>query len=235
MQRLTSIQQNGKLRPQFRTPSGSIKTAGEHGFDSWAFLTTKSGGYRVLDSRAPSTMQSSGAVGSGLAWGVNAGPVGDSTAAITYNFGATVGPLQVGQYLEWDFALPWLESNMQAGIQLLNASNTVRLQIFYWSGQSGDAWRLSGDAGGLRAITGPDTTYGSSNWPSNTNFKRLRFTQQASNAYDLSFWGTAITNSGRTLTATDITQIRFYTSTINVWGLTGNHTALANNLVIGTA
>jgi len=76
----------------------------------------------------------------------------------------------------------------------------------------------------------PNTSFGASDWNGNpSNYQQILFTQLAGNAYSLSFNGTPVTNTGLTITASDITQVRFFN--FNAGGGDGNN-QYANNLVV---
>ena len=79
-------------------------------------------------------------------------------------------------------------------------------------------------------ITGPATSFSVSNWNATpSQFQTILFTQLAGNQYSLSFDGVAVTNSGLVMTASDISQIRFFN--FNAGTGTGNN-QYANNLVV---
>jgi hypothetical protein len=138
----------------------------------------------------------------GDSWGLYANS--SQTASLIYEFGGTLG---VGQTVEIGVSLGSISPGGTVGFGLQNSSDTNRFESYY-IGFNTDSWKIK-DAGAQEDITGPSTTFANSSW-SNNNFLTFQFTQLAGNNYSFSVNGTAITNTGLTLAASDISQIRIF-------------------------
>lgn len=168
---------------------------------------------------------------SGTWWGLYANT--NQTASQTYSFASALSSLglsalPVGGTVQIDVSLG-NNNGGTVGIGLQNSSGNNRFETYYIGNDSTDAFKLN-DAGGQENITGPNTSFGVSSYNNTpSNFQTILFTQLAGNQYSLSFDGTPVTNSGLTVTASDITQIRFFN--FNAGSGSGNN-QFANNLVV---
>jgi hypothetical protein len=138
------------------------------------------------------------------AWGLYANT--SNTAANTYVFGG--GALAVGQTVSITITLGNIASGGTVGFGLQNSSSINRFESYYIGNHVSDTWKLN-DAGGQENITGPNTSFANTS-RSNSKFATISFTQLGSNAFSLSFNGTPVTNSGLTITASDIDRIRIF-------------------------
>lgn len=149
---------------------------------------------------------------SGTSWGLYANS--GQTASQTYSFASALSAvtgtnvLGVGETVQIDVALGSIGAGGTVGIALQNSSGVNRFETYYIGGNASDTFKLN-DAGGQENISGPNTSFSNSSW-TNSNNQTILFTQLAGNAYSLSFDGTPISNSGLTITASDISQIRFF-------------------------
>jgi hypothetical protein len=137
--------------------------------------------------------------------------------------------LPVGGTIQIDVSLGFIDAGGVVGISLQNAAGTNRFETFYRGNSGTDAFLLS-DAGGEEFVTGANTSFTASSWKSTpANFQTIMFTQLAANASKLSFDGTDVTNSGLTVSASDISQVRFFNFNA---GVLPNNDQFANNLVV---
>ena len=169
---------------------------------------------------------------SGTWWGLYANS--GQTASQTYSFSSALNAvtgttvLQAGESVQIDIALGFNNAGT-VGIGLQNSSGVNRFETYYIGGNATDAFKLN-DAGGQENITGPNTSFSASDWTGTpSNFQSILFTQLAANQYALSFNGTPVTNSGLTITASDISQIRFFN--FDAGSGSGNN-QFANNLIV---
>jgi len=168
---------------------------------------------------------------SGTWWGLYANT--GQTASQTYSFSTALSTLGLsvlppGGSVQIDVALGF-NNGGTVGIALQNSSSVNRFETYYIGNHASDSFKLN-DAGGQDNITGPNTSFSNSDWNGNpSNFQRILYTQLSGNAYSLSFNGTPVTNSGLTISASDITQVRFFN--FNAGGGSGNN-QFANNLVV---
>ncbi len=166
----------------------------------------------------------------GTWWGLYANTA--QTASQTYSFAsalATVGQsaLLPGDTVRLDLALGGIGSGGTVGISLQNSSGVNRFETYYIGLDPSDTFKLN-DAGGPENITGPNTSFSNSAW-SNNNAQTILFTQLAGNQYSLSFDGVSVTNSNLSISASDISQIRFFN--FNAGSGSGSN-QYANNLVV---
>lgn len=148
-----------------------------------------------------------GASGTGMdtnsvSWGQYANSA--QTSSSTFNFGGVLG---VGNSVEISVSIGYIDNGGTVGFGLQNGSSVNRFETYYIGGST-DAWKIN-DAGGQEDITGVTTTYTSAAWHE-SNYLTFLFTQGASDTYSVSVNGTPITNSGLTLAASDIEQIRIF-------------------------
>lgn len=169
---------------------------------------------------------------SGTWWGLYAN--NGQTASQTYSFAGALqsaigsNVLPVGGTVQIDIALGF-NNGGTVGIGLQNSSGVNRFETYYIGNNATDAFKLN-DAGGQENITGPNTSFSASDWNGTpSNFQSILFTQLSGNQYSLSFGGTPVTNSGLTITASDISQIRFFNFNA---GSGGGNNQYANNLVV---
>lgn len=166
---------------------------------------------------------------SGTWWGLYArsGQQADQTYSFASAMQAATGTnvLPIGGTIQIDVSLGFIDTGAAVGISLRNSAGTNRFETFFRGGSS--AFILN-DAGGEESVTGADTSFNASSYHG-TNFQTIKFTQLAGNAYSLSFDGTNVTNSGLTLSASDISQVRFFN--YNAGGAPGND-QFANNLIV---
>jgi hypothetical protein len=202
--------------------------AGTNGTTGWTFSNTSGSGFDNGNF-----IGAAGSTSMGQSWGLYAR--NGNTASQTYSFAAALNSalgqsvLPVGGTVQIDVSLGFLDTNAVVGIGLQNSSGVNRFETYYRGGSPTNAYKLN-DAGGEENITGANTSFAASSWPSgNNNFQTILFTQLAGNAYSLSFDGVAVTNSNLTLAASDISQIRFFDFNS---GATSNNDQFANNLVV---
>lgn len=208
------------------------RDAGNNDVDSLIYTETTSSGAGFIEiSRALAGMRTSGSRHTNAVWGLYAGTLANQVSAYTLN----LGTLAVNQYVQLDVALGYLEPGMRAGFALETATGTIRANIFYQGGHASDTWKVIDSTNTVtpKNVTGPTTTYASSNWIIDGTYQTIRFTIRAGNTYDISFGGTDITNSGRTIAATDIARVRFYVSTASAAGIGSNWDQFFNKLVVG--
>ena len=168
---------------------------------------------------------------SGTWWGLyaRAGQQAEQTYSFASAMQAATGTnvLPIGGTIQIDVSLGFLDTNAVVGIGLQNSANTNRFETFFRGGNN--AFTLN-DAGGEKSVTGPNTSFNASSWKGTpANFQTIMFTQLAGNAYSLSFDGTNVTNSGLTLSASDISQVRFFNFNA---GANSDNDQFANNLVV---
>lgn len=170
---------------------------------------------------------------SGTWWGLYAR--NSQVAEQTYSFASAMqaaagtNVLPIGGTIQIDVSIGWLDPGAVVGISLQNAAGTNRFETYYRGNGGTDAFLLN-DAGGEEFVTGATTTFNASSWKGTpANFQTIKFTQLAANAYALSFDGTNVTNSGLTLTASDISRVRFFNFNA---GSLQNNDQFANNLVV---
>lgn len=170
---------------------------------------------------------------SGTWWGLyaNAG----QTASQTYSFASALqsalgsSVLPVGGSVQIDLALGFIQTNATVGISLQNAAGDNRFETYYIGASGTDTFYLN-DAGGQESVAGVDTSFNASSWkPNPAQFQTLLFTQGPSNTYTLAFDGTNVTNTGLTINASDISQIRFFNANA---GSGGDFNQYANNLQV---
>ena len=140
---------------------------------------------------------------------------------------------ELGQLLEEasaksDRLLGDIDTGGVVGFGLQNSSSVNRFETFYIGGDPVDSFKLI-DAGGTQNITGADTSFGSSAWK-NGAFQKVRFTLGENDSYTLIFDGVQVSNSGLTLAASDISQIRIFNFNAG-WGETGRD-QFFNNLTV---
>lgn len=190
----------------------------------WTFANTS--GNSSLNGNFTSTVSTF----SGTWWGLYANS--GQTASQTYSFASALSAvtgttvLRAGETVQIDLALGFNNAGT-VGIGLQNSSGVNRFETYYIGGNASDTFKLN-DAGGQENITGPNTSFTNSSW-NNGNYQTILFTQLAGNQYSLSFDGTPVTNSGLTLAASDISQIRFFN--FDAGSGSGNN-QYANNLVV---
>lgn len=201
--------------------------AGTNGTTGWSFATTS--GNSSLNGAFIAT---AGTTAMGTSWGLYANS--GQTASQTYSFASAlntaigVSTLPVGGSVQIDISLGF-NNGGTVGISLQNSSGANRFETYYIGNHATDAFKLN-DAGGQENITGPNTSFSASSWTASPNqFQTILFTQLAGNQYSLSFDGVAVTNSGLTLAASDISQIRFFN--FDAGAGSGNN-QYANNLVV---
>jgi hypothetical protein len=170
--------------------------AGANGFTGWTEQNTGSTSGRFTGS-ANSTLNTNG-----VSWGLYANS--GNTSANIYQFGSN---LPVGGFVEIGVSLGNIDSGGTVGFSLRNSSGTNRFESYY-VGNSTDSFKLN-DQSGQEDVTGPTTSWTASSW-SNSNYQTIRFTLGASNAYTLSFNNTPVTNSGLSVAASDISEIRIF-------------------------
>jgi hypothetical protein len=202
--------------------------AGTNGTTGWSFANTS-----VNSSQNGAFTGASGTTAMGTSWGLYANS--SQTASQTYSFASAlntaigVSTLPVGGTVRIDLSIGFLNSGATVGIGLQNSSGVNRFETYYIGSHASDTFKLN-DAGGQENITGPNTSFGASSWKASpAQFQTILFTQLAGNQYSLSFDGVAVTNSGLTLTASDISQIRFFNFNA---GSGGDFNQYANNLVV---
>ena len=176
--------------------------AGANGFSNWTESNTGTAG-RFLGGNAPAGMNTSGAAGSNVSWGLWS--LTNATSASIYTFSST---LPVGGYVEIDISLGNINPGGTVGFGLQNSLGVNRFETYYIGSDPSNTFKLN-DAGGQENITGVDTSFGSSSYGSG-QFQTIRFTQGASNTYTLSFDGQNVSNSGLNITASDINRIRIF-------------------------
>lgn len=120
------------------------------------------------------------------------------TAARIYDFGSSI---TVGQTLTIAMDNPGIDTGGVVGFSLRDSSGNNRFEFYYKGGDSVNSYKIN-DASGEENVS-PTVAFTSSGLT-------VAFTQLASNAYSVSINGTAISNSGLTLTASDISQIRIF-------------------------
>jgi hypothetical protein len=168
---------------------------------------------------------------SGTWWGLyaRAGQQAEQTYSFASAMQAATGTnvLPIGGTIQIDVSLGFLDTGAVVGIGLQNSANTNRFETFFRGGSN--AFILN-DAGGEESVTGPNTSFNASSWKGTpANFQTIKFTQLAGNAYNLSFDGATVTNSGLTLSASDISQVRFFNFNA---GANSDNDQFANNLVV---
>lgn len=201
--------------------------AGTNGTTGWTFSNTSGVG-----AENGNFIGTAGSTAMGTSWGLYANS--GQTADMTYSFASALqaatglSTLPVGGTVEIQLSLGFINLGGTVGISLQNSSGTNRFETFYIGNDPTDAFKLI-DAGGQENITGVNTSYAESNWPLNTNFQTILFTQLAGNTYSLAFDGVGVTNTNLNLTASDISQIRFFN--FNAGTGSGNN-QYTNNLVV---
>lgn len=194
-------------------------SAGNDGFSGWSeSLTSGDGGQNGSFTGGSTTIDDSG-----VAWGLYANS--GQTAARIYDFGGILDP---GQSVSIQISLGFVESAGVVGISLQNASAVNRFETYYRGGDATDAFKIN-DASGEENVSGPLTSYGSSNWPIDGNFQTITYTQLTGNAYAVSFGGTEVSNSDREVSSSDISQIRIFNFNA---GTGDDHNQYFNNLSI---
>jgi hypothetical protein len=176
--------------------------AGANGFTGWTEANTSGdAGQNGRFTAASGT----GMDTSGVSWGLYANS--SQTAANIYTFAST---LPVGGYVEIDISLGFINGGGTVGFALQNSSAVNRFEAYYIGGDATDAFKLN-DAGGQENITGVNTSFSASSWNTGSPaFQTVRFTLGASDTYTLSFNGTGVSNTGLTINASDISQIRIF-------------------------
>ena len=177
-----------------------ISVNATNGFTGWTITTTSN-----------NTSENGNFLGSsnntidtgGQSWGLYANS--GQTVAMTYVFGAT---LPVGGYVEIKLSLGDIDSGGTVGFGLQNSSATNRFETYYIGFDPVNSFKLN-DAGGPEDVIGANTTFANSSW-SNSKFQTIRFTLLPSDTYSLEFNGVPVTNSGLTITASDIDRIRLF-------------------------
>jgi hypothetical protein len=199
--------------------------AGTNGTTGWTFSTTSGD-----SNQNGSFTGAAGATTMGTSWGLYANS--GQTASMTYSFASALltatgsSTLPVGGTVQIQLSLGNVNTGGTVGIALQNNSGTNRFETYYIGSDPTDAFKLN-DAGGQENITGPNTTFAASNWPTNIDYQTILFTQLVGNTYSLEFDGLSVTNTDLTLVASDISQIRFF----NFNAGAGNN-QYANNLVV---
>jgi hypothetical protein len=174
--------------------------AGDDGFTGWTQQNTSGdGGQNGRFTSASGT----GMDTSGVSWGLYANS--SQTAANIYTFAST---LPVGGYVQIDLSLGGINAGGTVGFSLQNSSAVNRFEAYYIGNDPVDSFKLN-DAGGQENITGVSTSFGNSSW-TNGQFQTIRFTLGAANTYTLSFDGVNVSNTGLTIAASDISQIRIF-------------------------
>jgi hypothetical protein len=168
---------------------------------------------------------------SGTWWGLysRAGQQAEQTYSFASAMQAATGTnvLPIGGTIQIDVSLGFIDTGAAVGISLQNAAGTNRFETYF---RGGSAAFLLNDAGGEESVTGPNTSFNASSWKGTpANFQTIMFTQLAGNAYSLSFDGTNVTNSGLTLSASDISQVRFFNYNA---GANSDNDQFANNLIV---
>ncbi len=194
--------------------------AGDDGFTGWTEANTSGdGGLNGRFTAASGT----GMDTSGVSWGLYANS--GQTAANIYAFSSS---LPVGGYVEIDISLGFINSGGTIGFALQNSSAVNRFEAYYIGDDATDSFKLN-DAGGQENVTGVDTSFDSSTWNSGSpSFQTVRFTLGTGNTYNLSFNGTDVSNTGLTITASDISQIRIFN--FNAGGGDPDNNQYFNNL-----
>ncbi len=201
--------------------------AGTNGTTGWTFSNTSGNG-----SENGSFTGAAGSTAMGTSWGLYANT--GQTASMTYSFASALqtatglSTLPVGGTVEIQLSLGFINFGGTVGISLQNSSGTNRFETFYVGNDPTDAFKLI-DVGGQENITGANTSYAASNWPNNTDYQTILFTQLVGNTYSLEFDGVSVTNTNLDLAASDISQIRFFN--FNAGPGSGNN-QYANNLVV---
>jgi hypothetical protein len=191
----------------------------DDGFSGWTQQNTSGdGGQNGRFTAASGTAMDTG----GVSWGLYANS--GQTAANTYTFAST---LPVGGYVEIDLSIGFINNGGTVGFSLQNSAAINRFESYYIGGNSSDSFKLN-DAGGQENITGPNTSFSASSWKAGSpNFQTIRFTLGSANTYTLSFDGVDVSNSGLTITGSDISQIRIFN--FNAGG-GGDYNQYFNNL-----
>jgi len=208
-----------------RVDASTIVSVSGPSTTGWTFANTSANG-----SENGNFTSTAGTL-SGTWWGLYANT--GQTASQTYSFSTALSTLGLsvlppGGSVQIDVALGF-NNGGTVGIALQNSSSVNRFETYYIGNDASDSFKLN-DAGGQDNITGPNTSFSNSDWNGNpSNFQRILYTQLSGNAYSLSFNGTPVTNSGLTISASDITQVRFFN--FNAGGGSGNN-QYANNLVV---
>ena len=201
--------------------------AGNDGFTGWSVGHTSATGSEngnFLGGSAPAAMETSGTAGTDVTWGLYANS--GQTASLTYDFG---GVLPVGGTVSIDISLGFIDSGGTVGIGLQNSSGVNRFESYYIGGST-DSFKINDD-GGQEDVTGPTADFTSASWNPNDNFQTIVFTQEASDSYSVTFNGTSITNSGLTLTDSDISQLRIFNFNSGP-GTSGSNDQFFNNLTV---
>lgn len=202
--------------------------AGTDGTTGWTFSNTS--GNSSLNG---SFTGAAGSTAMGTSWGLYANS--GQTASMTYSFASALqaatgsSVLPIGGSVEIQLSLGSIDAGGTVGIALQNSSGTNRLETYYIGSDATNAFKLN-DAEGQENITGPLTTFAASSW-SNNDYQTILFTQLAGNAYSLSFDGVDVTNTNLNLTASDISQIRFFNFNAGS-GAGGSNDQFANNLTV---
>jgi hypothetical protein len=174
--------------------------AGANGFAGWTESNSTNNGSQAgrFTGASGTSMDTSG-----LSWGLYAN-TGQTSASI-YAFSST---LPVGGYVEIDLSLGNIDAGGTVGFALQNSSAVNRFEAYYIGSAPVDSFKLN-DAGGQENVTGPNTSFANSSWASG-QFQTIRFTLGAANNYTLSFDGVDVSNTGLSITASDISQIRIF-------------------------
>lgn len=208
-----------------RANAATIVSVSGTSISGWTFSNTS------LDGGQNGAFTSTVGTLSGTWWALYANS--SQTASQTYSFaGALAGvgqsALVPGDTVQIDVSLGF-NNGGTVGIALQNSSGLNRFETYYIGNHVSDSFKLN-DAGGQENITGPNTTFSASDWNGNpSNYQQILFRQLAGNAYSLSFNGTPVTNTGLTITASDITQVRFFNFNA---GAGSDRNQYANNLVV---
>jgi len=208
-----------------RVDATTIVSVSGPSITGWTFANTsgdgsQNGNFRSTAGTLPGTW-----------WGLYAN--NGQTASQTYSFSsalATLGlsALPTGGSVQIDLSLGYNNAGT-VGIALQNSSGVNRFETYYIGGHASDSFKLN-DAGGQENITGPNTSFGVSSFMNSpSNFQTILFTQLAGNQYSLSFDGTPVTNSGLSIAASDISQIRFFNFNA---GAGSSNNQFANNLIV---
>jgi hypothetical protein len=170
---------------------------------------------------------------SGTWWGLYArgGQIADQTYSFASAMQAATGTtvLPIGGTIQIDVSLGFVDTGAAVGISLQNSAGTNRFETYFRGNDGSNLFTLN-DAGGEEIVSGVNTSSNVSSWKSTpAQFQTIKFTQLAGNTYNLSFNGTNVTNSGLTLSASDISQVRFFNFNA---GANPDNDQFANNLVV---
>ena len=158
----------------------------------------------------------------------------------TYSFASAMqaatgtNVLPVGGTVQIDLSLGFIDNGGSVGISLQNAAGVNRFETYYQGGSADNRFFLRDEfyyiTGNDRLVSGPNTSFAASSWKSSpAQFQRIMFTQLEDRTYTLSFNGTDIDNSFRTVEQSDISQVRFFAFNA---GPNSNQDQFANNLVV---